>query len=192
MTTPRVLLLHGVQHRREQGHWLGWLAEELRRARIPVQYPQLPEPDAPTLDSWREVTHTELSMLGDGPRVVIGHSLGTTLWGHLSHDLDPSLAVDRALLVGPPSHSIWWDAIATFSFNPDTFGRSFSRAAQETLVLGRAQDQYRPESLDETTAGWDARIHELPGAGHINTDDGHGPWPWVLDWVRGDAGPPSL
>src|SRR6187401_310654 len=84
MTSARVLILHGYEHHRPREHWLWWLAEELRRRDIPVQYPQFPSPDAPQLDEWVDVATTELDMLGDGERIVVAHSLGTVLWLHLA------------------------------------------------------------------------------------------------------------
>ena len=82
MSDQRVLILHGFQHHRAKDHWLWWIAEELRQRRIPVQYPQLPSPDRPSVEEWISVARAELEMLGgeDTDRVVITHSLGGVLW----------------------------------------------------------------------------------------------------------------
>ncbi len=191
MTDTRVLLLHGFAHHRPRGHWLWWLAEQLRVARVPVQYPQLPAPDAPRLADQREVLLGELEMLGDGERVVVTHSLGGILWLHgaLGQDgegLDPRLRVDRVLMVAPPHPRRLVGALGDLEL-PSTVGDALARAARSTTLLAREADEYRPAPLAELARAWDVPAVTLPGSGHLNVDDGHGPWESMLEWVRDPA-----
>ena len=182
MPQQRVLLLHGLAHHRSADHWLWWLAEELRRERIPVQYPQSPSPDEPVLEEWVALAETELEQLGSDPdaeRIVVAHSLGTILWQHLA---SRGLArADRVLLASPPLRERLEGRIAADWLAPiDVLG---AIAAVPTTVVLRESDPYRPAMALEYTAGWDANVHVLPGEGHINNEDGHGPFPAALDWV---------
>ena len=75
-----VLILHGWQNRRPDGHWQRWLADELTARGARVHYPQLPEADAPVLDDWIERLETELDDSDPDSLVVVAHSLGCLLW----------------------------------------------------------------------------------------------------------------
>ncbi len=162
-----------------------WLAEELRRRRVPVQYPQLPAPAAPMPDQWRDVALAELEMLaeGDGERVVIAHSLGTVLWRHLEA-AGTAPRVDRVLLVAPPGMTPPPPGLEAWAFAEQAAPAWRSPAT----MLAREVDPYRPEPLGQVADGWALPGIVLPGTGHLNPDDGHGPWEAVLDWaLTGDA-----
>lgn len=184
MDQQRVLLLHGVGHRRPQDHWLWWLAKQLRAARIPVQYPQMPDPDDPDPDAWAAVAVAELAMLtaGGWPTVVIAHSLGTVLWAHIADTLPAHLLPSRVALVAPPMRDKW--AGAAPRFTDITLG---PLTATPTLIVGRSEDPYRPAPLAELALEWGAPHVALPGTGHLTPDDGHGPFPGALAWVLGGA-----
>ena len=177
MSQPRVLILHGFQHHRPKDHWLWWLAEELRQRAIPVQYPQLPSPDRPVLSDWIQVATDELAMLGDGERVVVTHSLGGVLWSHLAHR--GLVGTERVLMVAPPSRDRLDGVIAPFA---GALGPDFLETTGVTLVA-RERDRYRNTPLPWLDGGRAREVHVLPGEGHINPDDGHGPFPPALDWV---------
>lgn len=192
MNETRVLLLHGMAPRNPQ-HWMWPLADQLRRSRIPVQYPQLPNCTHPNLAAWRDMVLTELAMLGNGERLVIAHSLGTVLWGLVGADLPPELRATRVLLVAPPAPHELVDEVASFRCEDAVFGGGAAAGAEHITVVGRTRDPHRlSTTLGELTEGWDADVHELEGKGHLNPPDGHGPWPWVFDWVNGTAGEPVL
>ena len=182
MEEARVLLLHGVGHRRPQGHWLWWLAEELRAARVPVQYPQLPDPDDPDPSVWTELATAELGMLtaGGGHTVVIAHSLGTVLWAHIAQALPAQLLPSRVALVAPPSRHEWAEAAPKFANL--ALG---SLATAPTVIVGRSEDPYRPIPLVDLASEWGAPFVEIPGSGHLTPDDGHGLFPGALAWVLG-------
>ena len=184
MDQLRVLLLHGVGHRRPQDHWLWWLAERLRAARIPVQYPQMPDPDDPDPEEWAAVATAELAMLaaGGGPTVVVAHSLGTVLWAHIAETLPGHLVPSRVALVAPPARTEWAEAAPRFA--DLTLG---SLSTSPTVIVGRAEDPYRQVPLAEFANAWGAPAVEIPGAGHLTPADGHGPFPGALAWVLGGA-----
>ncbi|WP_169746525.1 RBBP9/YdeN family alpha/beta hydrolase [Demequina phytophila] len=187
MTDTRVLLLHGYEHTRPAPHWLRWLAASLRKSRVPVQYPQLPAPGAPEPEAWADVARTELEMLaeGRGERVVVTHSLGGILWRRLAPTLDAALLPSRVLMVAPPSASRLAGPLAGFAAGDDAPAGS---DGPPTLVVARERDPYRDGEVATLAHAWGAGAVELPGTGHLNPDDGHGPWASALDWVLdGDA-----
>jgi predicted alpha/beta hydrolase family esterase len=178
MASPHVLLLHGYQHERPKGHWLWWLHDELTERGIDVRYPQLPRPHDPVLADWISAATSELALLADGDRVVVTHSLGGILWMHLR---DQGLATaDRVLMVAPPSRDRLGRELAGFDIEIDPTG---------VTVMGRETDPYRSVGLEEYSAGRADAVVTIPGDGHINLDDGHGPFPRALVWVLGGAAP---
>lgn len=182
MDSQRVLLLHGVGHRRPQDHWLWWLSEQLRSARIPVQYPQMPDPDDPDPQAWAALAVAELGMLtaGGDTTVVVAHSLGTVLWAHLAETLPADLRPSRVALVSPATRPEWSEAAPKFA---DI--RLGSLSTSPTVIVGRTEDPARNIPLAELADAWGAPSVEIPGAGHLTPADGHGPFPGALAWVRG-------
>jgi predicted alpha/beta hydrolase family esterase len=179
----RFLILHGIENRRPPEHWEHWLAERLRDHGEQVAYPQLPNPDAPRLADWAELLRAELGMLGGGERVVVCHSLGTTLWMLAA----PRASADRVLLVAPPGRRTLVRLAPSFAerrIDPATAGAA---AAQSTLVCSDS-DPYNPDGegpgLGEAMG---ARVQVVPGAGHLTVDDGFGPWPAVEAWCLDPA-----
>src|SRR4051794_378851 len=113
----RFLVLHGWQNHRPSHHWQWLLVEELRSRGEQVLYPQLPDPDRPSLGTWTDILLAELDMLGDGERIVIAHSASVPLWLHTAPVVAATRPVDRVLLVAPPSRDMLaqHDAIAEFA-----------------------------------------------------------------------------
>lgn len=203
MATPSVLLLHGYEHERPRDHWPWWLHDELGAHGVTVRYPQLPRPLAPRLDEWLEAGNSELAALAGGAltehadhpraipraagqpaaahapeRVVVTHSLGGILWHHLAAG---GARVDRVLIVAPPSHERLTEHLASFSLAP--IDESATGAVVPTTVLARERDPYRATPVAHLASAWGAAHVTLPGEGHLNPDDGHGPLAPALEWV---------
>ncbi|GCL64568.1 RBBP9/YdeN family alpha/beta hydrolase [Pseudaquabacterium pictum] len=167
MTTPRVLLLPGWQNS-GPGHWQSRWAALHGFARV--------EQDDwlwPRRGDW--MARLEETLLdGDGPALLVAHSLGCHLvaaWaGHSRH----TARVAGALLVAPPDLEradmppqvqTW----APMHRQPLPFA--------STAVLS-ANDPYCDASRGlQLAAGWDSEIVTLGAAGHVNADSGLGDWP---------------
>ncbi|MGA3185070.1 MAG: alpha/beta fold hydrolase [Candidatus Dormibacteria bacterium] len=182
----RFLIVHGVGNHRPPGHWQYRLAEALRVDHEVVLYPQFPDADAPQLDRWLALLHAELEQLGSGERVVICHSLGCLLWLHHVVTASPQQAVDRVLLVSPPSPTILWPAIKSFATQGDLHAEHVACAARsETRMVASTSDPYCPESARSLYAApLGIEIDVLPTGGHLSESDGYGPWPSVVAWCR--------
>jgi len=177
----RFLILHGIENHRPPEHWERWLAERLRDRGEQVIYPQLPNPDAPRFADWEALLHAELEMLGGGERIVVSHSLGTSLWLAAA----PRAAADRVLLVAPPGRRTLVRLAPSFAerrIDPHAAGA----AAKTTTLVCSDSDPYNPEGEGRTLAeAMGARLHVIPGGGHLSVDDGYTQWAaaeaWCLD-----------
>ncbi len=151
-----------------------------------MRFPDLPAVDHPALTPW-------LAGLGDALRElppdgfdVLTHSLGSLLWLHHA-----SVAADlprpaRVAMISPPSPSIDIAELAEFVPPPlDT--DAVRRAAGGTVLVASDNDPYCPETA-AVAYGRPLRMATtvLPGAGHLNTEAGYGPWPAALAWCRHD------
>ena len=183
--TRRFLVLHGWQNRRPTEHWQWNLVETLRQEGEQVLYPQLPDPDRPSLETWKEVVHAELAQLGSGERVVIAHSLGVSLWLCVTSEITAGEHVDRVLLVSPPSPNFLraHDEIAAFAGcagiakNQDATVRTVRMAYSDN-------DPYCPETAIVAFGVLGFETDLIHGGGHINADTGYGPWPSAVAWCR--------
>jgi predicted alpha/beta hydrolase family esterase len=164
------LILHGLEGN-DPGHWQTWLAGRLRDAGEQVSYPDLPEPFEPKLEDWLAAIEDERAA------TVVCHSLACRLWLH--HAARGGWRAERVLLVSPACVEV-----------PGSTGFDPAPAAappEEALLVASDNDPWCP-------AGAKAAIGEplgipsvvLPGAGHINTEAGFGPWPEAEAWCRGE------
>jgi serine hydrolase len=186
----RFLILHGVENRRPPEHWQHWLAEQLRRRREIVLYPQLPDSDNPRLDSWLELVRAELAQLGDGERIVLCHSLAALAWLHLADRLAGGERVHRVLLVSPPSPDVLWPEIAHFAAPAHLEPASIRSASATTRIVSSDNDPYCPPCADHLYAQpLQIPADRIPGGGHLSIDDGYGAWPSVLAWCLDGTAP---
>ena len=176
------LILHGWGNFRPPGHWQYELAAGLRGRGERVVYPQLPEADAPDLEAWRAAAATALdeARTGDARVTVIAHSLSARLWlGARPEDTGAGRAVDRVLLVAPPSPSYLREnpEVAAFAALEPT------RPAAETRIVVSDADPCNPEGARVVYAEpLGIPLTTIPGGGHLTPASGYGTWPSVLDW----------
>ncbi|MFF3844611.1 RBBP9/YdeN family alpha/beta hydrolase [Streptomyces sp. NPDC002328] len=183
MTARSVLILHGWQNHRPEGHWQHWLADRLTEQGHAVIYPQLPAPDTPLLEEWLDALAAHLGALdARRERIVVAHSLSVLLWLHATARGLPGLdAVDRVLLVAPPSASVLARHPEVAGFTPPDL-RALTLPRSTRLVAGD-DDPYCPEGVQCAYGDPLGRTAELlPGAAHLDLDAGYGSWPSVLEW----------
>jgi hypothetical protein len=114
---------------------------------------------------------------------VLTHSLGGLLWLHHAARL-PSVRAERVLLVAVSQPFEDWPESA--GFRPTPLSREgVAAAARETLMVCSTNDPWSPPETSQRVADTiGVPIHWLEDAGHINTEAGYGPWPWVEEWSR--------
>jgi uncharacterized protein len=185
MSAGPFLILHGLEGSSPE-HWQSWIARRLAEAGEPVDYPDLPDPYAPALDDWLEALDAALERLGpERPAAtVLCHSLSCALWlHHAARDTGPPVA--RVLLVSPPSLGAGVAAIEPF-FPVPVDADAVARAAGQTRLIFSDNDPFCPEGA-ATLYGQPLAVPTdlVPGAGHINTETGYGPWPGLEAWCYG-------
>lgn len=180
MRRPTYLILHGYQGS-GPGHWQTWLAGRLRAGEATVAYPDLPDADSPTLDSWRGALTRELDVLDDRP-IVLCHSLACILWLH--HAANGGASAERVLLVAPPSQAGVPEVLK--GFFPVPLPR-----LENTRIVCSDDDPFCPEGAQTVYAPLGVPVDLIPGGGHLNPDAGLGPWPEVEAWAREGVQPVS-
>lgn len=177
------LILHGLGGS-GPGHWQTWLAGRLAAAGERVRYPDLPDADEPHVGAWAEVLHDELAGL-EGERMVVCHSLACLLWAREAARIAADRPAGRVLLVAPPCPRRPLPEAASFypaSLEP----APVAAAARLTRVAGSDDDPYCPAGARRSFAEpLGLPFDLLPGAAHVNTDAGYGPWPAVEAWCYG-------
>jgi uncharacterized protein len=184
MSAGPFVILHGLEGSGPE-HWQRWLAGRLADAGEQVAFPDLPDPFEPQLARWLEALDAALAGLGEGraQATVLCHSLSCALWLH--HSVATDARVRRVLLVAPPSLGAGVAAIEPF-FPIPLEPAAVARAAGETRLVASDNDPYCPEgaiALYGEPLGVPSEL--LPGAGHVNSDAGYGPWPGVEAWAYG-------
>lgn len=159
---PRFVILHGWENRRPPEHWQHWLADELRARGEEVDYPQLPDPDTPDLDTWRGIL-SGLVARDETPVTLVAHSLAASLWlTHLA--LGGSTGhVTRVALVAIPA--------------PVVLG--------PTIVAPFVAHPPRIDPIDGVELDSGIPVERVARGGHLVPSSGFGPWPRILEWATG-------
>lgn len=182
------LVLHGLDNHRPPAHWQFWLAARLAEDGHQVLYPDLPDPEAPSLAAWTAVLHDHLGRLDGDDTTVVCHSLACLLWFRAAASVRASDRPGRLLLVSPPAPERIPAGGAEFvgeAVDPEAVRRS---VRGEIRVVGSDDDPFNPVGAAELYAGpLGVPAEVVPGAGHITPDSGYGPWPWVLQWATAGA-----
>jgi predicted alpha/beta hydrolase family esterase len=110
-----------------------------------------------------------------GETVVVAHSLAVLLWWTAALSDQPA-AVDRVLLVAPPSPTFLRERAVAAFVPVDMERRPVDRAVLDTVRIVAGDDPYCPggaQALYADRYGIDTDV--VPGGGHLNVDSGYGP-----------------
>jgi uncharacterized protein len=179
------VLLHGWQGSGPD-HWQSWLATQLRDSGREVRYPDLPDAQAPKLDTWLAALRATLAGLPDDGFDVVAHSLGAVLWLHHVATPNDAPRAARVALVAPPSPRTDLAELAEF-FPPPLDIDVVRHAADGTVLIGGDNDEYTPEGFG-VAYGLPLKIATtiIENGGHLNDTSGYGEWPAVLSWCNRD------
>jgi len=178
MARPPVLVLPGYGDSGPQ-HWQSlWEAADATCRRV-VQRDWY----APTLAEWCEALDRAVAAC-EHPPILVAHSLGCTLVAHWTRQARRPVA--GALLVAPADVdmlALVLDTVASFAPVP------LDRLPFPSIVVASSDDPYvSPERAGTFARAWGSRFVLIEGAGHLNTDSGHGDWPEghrLLEELRG-------
>ena len=137
-----------------------------------VEYPSMPMPDTPQLDEWLSVFESSWKRM-KGERIVVAHSLGTTLWFHAAAR---GFVADRVLLVAPAGPTFLKEEklVSSFDSLPPKLADPKWRVVcsdVDPFCIEGAVNWLSPEDFDL-----------IPGGGHLALSDGYGNWPSLLQW----------
>lgn len=154
-------------------HWQTHLQARLPAARRV----EMTEWDRPDLADWvrtlEKAVQEAADRAGQGPVVLVGHSLGCIAIAHWSREGSVA-AVRGALLVAPPDIGDQTRAPAeTWGFAPVPEHRLPFRA---TVVASRNDPYMTFARAEAVAAAWGAPLLDAGHAGHINSASGHGRW----------------
>ncbi|HEV8585260.1 MAG TPA: alpha/beta hydrolase [Methylomirabilota bacterium] len=167
MTTTPVLVLPGYGDSGPE-HW-----QSLWQASAP-DFRRVQQRDwlAPELAEWLAALDRETAACASPP-VLAAHSLACALVAH--HVKGGGRPIKAALLVAPADVemvAMVVEAVQSFAPMP------LIRLPFPTIVVASSDDPYvTPARAAEFARAWGSRLVTLTGAGHINTDSGHGAWP---------------
>ena len=184
----RLLIIHGWMNHREVDHWHRRLVADRRNRGDVVAYPQLPNPDLPTLADWLNVVQAELDLLNEvegDELIVLGHSLGCLTWLHAVQQLNFPEQISRVALVAPADPDLCGD-VASFQIdvNDPAIKPALAKAAKSTIIIGSDNDEWTPRGIPATfSEPLDLPFELIPGAGHISLHDGWGPWQGIINWI---------
>ncbi|MFZ7945009.1 RBBP9/YdeN family alpha/beta hydrolase [Neobacillus sp. 19] len=179
MKEQSFLIIHGLGGS-GPNHWQTWLAHELTERNYHVSYPTFSHFDSPNKSVWLAELDAAIQTLPAGHQLtVITHSLGCLLWLHYTA-IYPKRIAEQVILVAPPSPAIVLSQANSFYPVP-LQGNRLSRAAEDTLFIHSTNDPYcsMKDAKSYLSLGYPSIV--LPDSGHINTDSGHGKWPWILE-----------
>jgi predicted alpha/beta hydrolase family esterase len=150
-------------------HWQSRWQSKLPTARRVEQQ----DWDCPTLSAW-QARLAEAIAESERPIVLIAHSLGVILVGHVLSRAGPN-RVAGAFLVAPPSASA---VTALAEIDPAFVPFPGTALPCPSVMVASTDDPYATvEDTAELASTWGSSFLNAGAAGHINPDSGHGPWP---------------
>ncbi len=164
---PPILIVPGLFNS-GRGHWQSHWEQALEGATRVEQSDWV----RPTLGEWT-ASLAEAVRRNPGA-VLVGHSLGCALIGHLAQ-INGGRGIAGALLVAPAEVNTNGAAgrlLEGFSPMPQL------RLPFPSTVAASQDDPYvEIERAEAFARSWGSRFVDLGRAGHVNGDSGHGPWP---------------
>jgi len=136
-----IVVNHGLEARSDSV-WFPYFAAELAAQGHTVAIPNLPESEAPRLDSWRTAFAEAAAAAGPASdTVLVGHSIGgvNVLRMLEQHDVATAGRFAGVLLVSTAAHEVGYDLLAEFFDEPFDWAR-IRGAAREFRVLAAADD----------------------------------------------------
>ena len=187
--SPRFVILHGWENRRPPEHWEHWLFDELTERGADVDYPQLPDPDTPDLETWLGLLD-ELVPRGERPVTLLAHSLAASLWLTRLARGGSAGRVTRLALAAIPAPSVLRSTVVeAFVEHPAAIA---ALPGVEQIVFEGENDPYAPGGVRASyEIDPSIRVELIPNGGHLIPDTGFGPWPRILEWTLAAEEMPS-
>ncbi|MGI8771724.1 MAG: RBBP9/YdeN family alpha/beta hydrolase [Acidobacteriaceae bacterium] len=185
---PRILMQPGWQNSGPQ-HWQTLWERRLGSAASRVEQRDWFHPDK---EEWLAALKAYV-VAEERPAVILAHSMGCIATAMLlaNGGMEKS-RIAAAVLVAPADTERPGEEAALSNFAPIPN----CALGVPTLVIASSDDPYCPvERARAFVDAWQADLHILANAGHINAESGFGPWPdgWQLveAWIRQHVDAPA-
>ncbi len=165
--------------RNSDDHWQSRWQRSMKTARTVTQ----DDWDRPDRDAWVDRI-IEVVRAGTRPAVLVAHSCGVAAVVHAAAEIAHSRVVG-AFLVAPPDleargpiEGFMRDAGPGLAFPESFLPLPMAPLPFPAKLIGSSTDPFcSVERAQEMGRAWGADTSIIAGAGHINTESGHGPWP---------------
>ncbi len=175
----KVLLLHGWGGS-DYPHWQAHLAMEVAKNYGTVSFPLIQHPHYPSKNRWIKEVRAVLEDFR--PDTVVCHSLANTLWFWLC-EMRIAPQIERLFMVSPPSLHTSEEVLK--SFYPAPMPETLC-AEEVTLYVSDNDPWIEIDEAKQIAEHYDATLHILHDAGHINTESGFGKWEEIEKSVLSD------
>jgi len=168
--------------------WSGWLSDELKvlSPASRVLLPDFPNTNAPRLDEWLLEIHRHVKKFDEKDEwVLIGHSLGCPTILRLLEAFGKNERVCAVILVAAFAKDLGFKETRNF-FEKDFDWDKIKKGCGKFIVINSDNDPFI--ELDEgkrVAKLLGAELVVEHGAGHINEGSGFGPYPRLLEIIKG-------
>lgn len=183
----KVILVHGWEGSMEDD-WFPWLIDELKKKDYEVVAFNMKDPETPIINEWVSQLREEAGEIDDST-IFVGHSIGC-------QTIMRFLAGQEKKVAGVVFVAGWFDLIGLengevgeiagpWIETPVDFGK-LKEVIGKTIVFLSDNDKFVPLEITkkkfEENLG--AQVTVIPNAGHITSEEGFGPVPFVLEAIE--------
>ena len=185
----KVIVVHGWDGSPEEG-WFSWLKEELRKRKMEVSVPAMPDPEYPKIQPWIDKLKLTAGNV-DEETILVGHSIGCQAILRYLETLPEGTRVNKVILVAP-----WTKLNDETLSDEDTLEvagpwitkeinwEQVRNKAMEFVAILSKTDPYVPLSEREIfMRELDAEIAVLDGPGHLGGEDGLEELPEIFNYL---------
>src|SRR3989344_6904899 len=179
----RVIIVHGWEGS-STSDWIGWAVDAFQEKGYKVLAPEMPNTDHPIIEKWVEHLRSVASTV-DEHTYFIGHSIGCQAIMRFLETIDTK-AGGAVFVAG------WFDLtnleseeekiLKLWIETPIEYAKVKENLARSVVILSD-NDLYVPyeQTKKRFEARLDSEVVTIPGAGHIDTDAGFGPFSQLIE-----------
>lgn len=178
-----VLILHGTGSNSKQ-NWFPWLKSELEAKGIKVFVPDLPLPEKPNIERYKQ--HIFEHWQFDKDSIIIGHSSGAVVALGILQYLPVGLQIEKAILVAAFKDNLGRDDLNELFIRPLNFAKIKSHCSNFVLISSD-NDPYVPlEQAQFLREQLNGELVVLDGQKHFNATTMGGAYikfPKILEYI---------
>jgi predicted alpha/beta hydrolase family esterase len=175
----RAVVVHGYGAT-PRAHWFPWLSHTLTRNGVTVVNPELPCPEAPRTETWKQAVADALGQ-PDASTWVVAHSLGGITTLRVLAALDQPWQLGGLILVSGFTGRLTALPLLDDYLDTDVDAEQLSQHITTRHMIRSDDDPIVPPSAsDKLARRLQADLHVISEAGHFLGDDGFTTLPALL------------